>query len=67
MPDAWDDDWDKVADTSAKSAPVQPTVKLSRAERKAQHQEMNKQLWDAAEQPERSYFLEAKGAAPLTS
>ncbi|KAH0054001.1 hypothetical protein KCU60_g14652, partial [Aureobasidium melanogenum] len=53
MPDAWDDDWDKVADTSAKSAPVQPTVKLSRAERKAQHQEMNKQLWDAAEQPER--------------
>lgn len=53
--------------TSAKSAPVQPAVKLSRAERKAQHQELNKQLWDAAEQPERSYFLEAKGAAPLTS
>ncbi|KAG9942579.1 hypothetical protein KCU85_g9180, partial [Aureobasidium melanogenum] len=67
MPDAWDDDWDKVADSSAKSAPVQPAVKLSRAERKAQHQEMNKQLWDAAEQPERSYFLESKGAAPLNS
>ncbi|THY47339.1 hypothetical protein D6C90_04531 [Aureobasidium pullulans] len=68
MPDAWDDDWDKVADTSAKStAPVQPTVKLSRAERKAQHQELNKQLWNAAEQPERSYFLETKGATPLNS
>ncbi|KAI5250496.1 hypothetical protein E4T43_00337 [Aureobasidium subglaciale] len=74
MPDAWDDDWDKVADkltankTSAKSAPpVQTLPKLSRAERKAQHQELNKQLWDAAEQPERAYFLEAKGAAPLNS
>ncbi|KAI4729241.1 hypothetical protein E4T49_03034 [Aureobasidium sp. EXF-10728] len=69
MPDAWDDDWDKVADrqTSTNFAPAPPAVKLSRAERKAQHQELNKQLWDAAEQPERSYFLEAKGAAPLAS
>lgn len=28
---------------------------------------MNKQLWHAAEQPERSYFLEARGEAPLNS
>jgi hypothetical protein len=53
--------------SSKSSAPVQPLVKLSRAERKAQHQELNKQLWDAAEKPERSYFLEAKGAAPTNS
>lgn len=40
---------------------------MSRAERKAQHQEFNKQLWQAAEDPEPSYFLQAKGVAPVNS
>jgi len=38
---------------------------LTRSERKAKHVEANKQLWDAAERPERSYFLESKGTPPL--
>jgi len=38
---------------------------LSRAERKARHQEANKQLWQAAESPEQFHFLETKNAVPL--
>lgn len=40
----------------------QQPVRISRAERKAQHQEANKQLWQAAEEPERFHFLETKTA-----
>jgi len=52
----------------AKKAPPKPKaapVTLSRAERKAQHAEANRQLWEAAESQEQPYFLEAKNNVPL--
>ncbi|KAF1357028.1 hypothetical protein BDV97DRAFT_365716 [Delphinella strobiligena] len=64
LPDAWDDDWVNVADKSQTLPTPQQPIKISRAERKAQHQEANKQLWQAAEEPERFHFLEAKGHVP---
>ena len=68
VPDAWDDDWEKLvdvlripfgskfiqisADTKQKSPspPPEPQeeVKVSRAERRARHEEANKQLWESA-------------------
>jgi hypothetical protein len=68
VPDAWDDDWEKLADVcgflsdpkfiqistdpeqKASSPPPEPEVevKISRAERRAQHEEANKQLWESA-------------------
>ncbi|EPE25253.1 hypothetical protein GLAREA_11834 [Glarea lozoyensis ATCC 20868] len=51
IPDAWDDDWESQADKEeggvaiATSADV---VKVTRAERLAQHAETNKKIWDSA-------------------
>lgn len=39
--------------------------KLSKAERRAQHVERQKQLWDSAENPGRNLWLEAQGIVPL--
>jgi len=80
VPDAWDDDWQNVVDVSqaltvprlhtyiSQKTPARPKaapVMLSRAERKAQHAEANRQLWEAAESHEQPYFLEAKNNIPL--
>lgn len=70
VPDAWDDDWESMADVRAdgrlfalhawahaasqkreispRNETPEPPVRLSKAARKAQHVESNKQLWDAA-------------------
>ncbi|TID21468.1 hypothetical protein E6O75_ATG04863 [Venturia nashicola] len=65
IPSAWDDDdWEAQADKQAATPPrEEPIVKLSRAERKAKHDEANKQLWDAA--PEKPIFLLAREDVPL--
>lgn len=47
------------------AAPAPGPAKISKAELKAKHAEANKQLWEAAERPDRAYFLEAKGELPL--
>ena len=39
--------------------------KLSKAEKRAQHTQLQKQLWDTAENPSRNLWLEAQGAVPL--
>lgn len=39
--------------------------KLSKAERRAQHLEQQKQLWDTAENPARFHWLETQGVVPL--
>ncbi|KAE9974901.1 hypothetical protein EG328_003568 [Venturia inaequalis] len=67
IPSAWDDDdWEAQADKEAAAPPTEvPVVKLSRAERKAKHDEANKQLWDAAEAPEKPIFLLAREDVPL--
>ncbi|KAF2154611.1 hypothetical protein K461DRAFT_291537 [Myriangium duriaei CBS 260.36] len=62
IPSAWDDDWETAANAAPAASP--PKV-LSRTERKAAHVEANKKLWDAAEAPQRSYFLESRNDVPL--
>lgn len=47
-----------------KAQPELP-VKLTKAERRAQHQQLQKELWDTAENPNRSFFLESQGVVPL--
>jgi len=64
LANAWDDDWVNVADKSA-TKPPGPAPKLSKAERRAQHVEQQKQLWDSAENPSRKIWLETQGVVPL--
>ena len=42
-----------------------PPAKLSKAERRAQHLEQQKRLWDSAENPDRFHWLESQGVVPL--
>lgn len=39
--------------------------KLTKAQRRAQHLEQQKQLWDSAENPDRFHWLETQGVVPL--
>ncbi|KAL1633134.1 hypothetical protein SLS58_011206 [Diplodia intermedia] len=67
VPDAWDDDWEAVKPETTQSGPQVPK-KLTKAERRAQHAEFNRQLWEAAETPkEAPLFLQAKPDAPLNT
>ncbi|KAK4540542.1 hypothetical protein LTR36_009072 [Oleoguttula mirabilis] len=43
----------------------EPAPKLTKSERKAQHQELQKQLWDTAENPGRNHWLETQGVVPM--
>lgn len=47
------------------SAGSGPAPKLTKAERRAQHLEQQKQLWDTAENPTRFHWLETQGVVPL--
>ncbi|RWQ94501.1 hypothetical protein C8Q69DRAFT_499259 [Paecilomyces variotii] len=68
IPDAWEDDFERQVDTSATenpSAEKKVSSKVSKAQRRAQHAEFNRQLW--AEAPNRNsessqsfHFLEAR-------
>ncbi|KAF1956147.1 hypothetical protein CC80DRAFT_70023 [Byssothecium circinans] len=66
--DAWDDDWESVADrqdeNEKKGVPA-PPAKLTKAERRAQHAELNRQIWQSAENPEPLLFLEARNTIPV--
>ncbi|KNG51287.1 hypothetical protein TW65_01302 [Stemphylium lycopersici] len=63
LADAWDDDWESLADKEdEKPAEEQPKPKLTKAQLKAQHAELNKQLWQAAENPEPQWYPEVKPA-----
>ncbi|KAK5120971.1 hypothetical protein LTR85_005755 [Meristemomyces frigidus] len=64
VPDAWDDDWVNAADKPEAKTP-EAAPKLTKSERKAQHQELQKQLWDTAENPGRNHWLETQGVVPL--
>jgi len=51
VPDAWDDDWEAIADKADETAAVEAqeeTIKVSKAERLARHAETNKKIWDSA-------------------
>ncbi|KAF2472100.1 uncharacterized protein BDR25DRAFT_18309 [Lindgomyces ingoldianus] len=68
LPDAWDDDWESLADkqeTSDMNEEPPAPVKISKAERKAKHAELNRQIWESAEKPEPMLFLEARDNIPL--
>ncbi|PSN73216.1 hypothetical protein BS50DRAFT_481771 [Corynespora cassiicola Philippines] len=66
--DAWDDDWESLADkqdnVEQKNAPI-PEPKITKAELKAKHAELNRQIWEAAENPEPMLFLEARSPTPV--
>ncbi|KAK3672678.1 hypothetical protein LTR78_007490 [Recurvomyces mirabilis] len=64
VPDAWEDDWTNNPVTTDKPPSPAPAPKLTKAEKRAQHQELQKQLWDSAENPTRSYWLESQGVVP---
>ena len=42
-----------------------PPAKVSKSQRRAQHKEQQRQLWDSAENPDRFHWLEAQGVVPL--
>lgn len=69
VPDAWDDDWVFNADKSS-TAPLDPLPSsntMTKAERRAKQAELNKQIWQDAETPKDSFFLNTQGEVPLKS
>ncbi|KAL0474406.1 hypothetical protein QR685DRAFT_433643 [Neurospora intermedia] len=70
VPDAWDDDWESLADRAAKEAPSpepETEVKMTKAERLAMHVEAQRKLWEAAESEKEINFLAATSSVPLTT
>ncbi|KAL7821705.1 hypothetical protein V8C44DRAFT_363041 [Trichoderma aethiopicum] len=70
IPNAWDDDWESLADRErkiAKEPQVAPQPIMSRQERLQQHAEANRKLWESADSPETLYHVEASGGVPLTA
>ncbi|KAE8349341.1 hypothetical protein BDV28DRAFT_63024 [Aspergillus coremiiformis] len=69
-PDAWEDDWERQADTLA-SDPTPPppekkvSSKVTKAQRRAQQAEFNRQLWAEAESPQTFHYLESHSNVPL--
>ncbi|KAJ4404866.1 hypothetical protein N0V91_005602 [Didymella pomorum] len=59
LADAWDNDWESLADKEeVKPEPAKP-AKLSKAERRAQHAQLNREIWESAENPT-PMFLQAR-------
>ncbi|KAM7195090.1 hypothetical protein V8F20_007640 [Naviculisporaceae sp. PSN 640] len=74
VPDAWDDDWESLADRAAKEQPTsepepeaQQQQAMSKAERLAKHAEAQRKLWEAAETPEEPKFLPIANDVPLAT
>ncbi|CZR62063.1 uncharacterized protein PAC_11960 [Phialocephala subalpina] len=69
IPDAWDDDWESQADradAATEVAKAEEPVKLSKAERKTQHEESMRKVWESANEPEPTpFFLAARDNVPL--
>ncbi|KAF7589682.1 hypothetical protein BBP40_003974 [Aspergillus hancockii] len=69
-PDVWEDDWESQADRLA-SDPTSPppekkvSSKVTKAQRRAQQAEFNRQLWAEAEAPQTFHFLESRSDVPL--
>ncbi|KAJ5709667.1 hypothetical protein N7493_009958 [Penicillium malachiteum] len=67
--DAWDDDWESQADTLGTKPTPPPekkvSSKVSKAQRRAQQAEFNRQLWAEAETPQTFHFVEARSDVPL--
>lgn len=49
VPDAWEDDWETQADkVTPEVEQPEPQAPLTKAERLAQHTELNRKLWESA-------------------
>ncbi|KIW67406.1 hypothetical protein PV04_06665 [Phialophora macrospora] len=73
VPDAWEDEWSAAADDgklalAESEEPKKVSSKVTKAQRRAQQAEFNRQLWAEAEGPkEANYFLESRNVVPLRS
>ncbi|KAL1957817.1 hypothetical protein VTO42DRAFT_5535 [Malbranchea cinnamomea] len=72
VPDAWDDNWEAIADRQSQTPDPQPEKKVparvTKAQRRAQQAEFNRQLWAEAEAAQTYHFLETRAATiPLKS
>ncbi|KAH6648396.1 hypothetical protein BKA67DRAFT_661376 [Truncatella angustata] len=70
VPDAWEDDWEAQADRAATEppAPEPAPAPLSKKERIARHAELNRKIWQAAEEPDNGaplQYLSQQPAPPL--
>lgn len=69
IPDAWDEDWESQADRAVREeekAASTTQAPKSKAERWAEHRELNRQIWEAAEAPPEMYHVAATSNVPLT-
>ncbi|PYH79257.1 hypothetical protein BO82DRAFT_315614, partial [Aspergillus uvarum CBS 121591] len=70
-PDAWAENWEEQADklvadtTPPPAAEKKVSSKVTKAQRRAQQAEFNRQLWAEAESPQTFHFLEARSDVPL--
>ncbi|KAJ5190843.1 uncharacterized protein N7498_009828 [Penicillium cinerascens] len=64
IPNAWEDDWESQADILATKPTTEPEKKISskvtKAQRRAQQAEFNRQLWAEAETPQTFHFVETR-------
>ncbi|KAI0489636.1 hypothetical protein F4859DRAFT_159706 [Xylaria cf. heliscus] len=72
VPDAWDDDdWETKADRATATDPepdAESQAPMTKAQRLAQHAELNKKLWQSAEAPpEPFHFLASRSEPPLAT
>ncbi|CAI7568917.1 unnamed protein product [Penicillium glandicola] len=69
VPDAWEDSWENQADKldSNSTPPSEKKVssKVTKAQRRAEQAEFNRQLWAQAESTETFHFVEARADVPL--
>lgn len=68
VPDAWEDDWETQADRSLQEEEDMPAPQApkTKAERLAEHRELNRQIWEAAETPPELFHVAATSNVPLT-
>ncbi|KAJ9606571.1 hypothetical protein H2200_008579 [Cladophialophora chaetospira] len=73
VPDAWDEEWSTAVDdthppTAESAESKKVSSKVTKAQRRAQQAEFNRQLWAQAEGPkETNYFLESRNVVPMRS
>ncbi|KAF2018769.1 hypothetical protein BU24DRAFT_104792 [Aaosphaeria arxii CBS 175.79] len=68
VPDAWDEDWETLADKpETENTKPSGVLLLTKAERKAKHAEQNRAVWESAENPEPMLFLQARDNGPVQS
>ncbi|KAF1840805.1 uncharacterized protein K460DRAFT_295842 [Cucurbitaria berberidis CBS 394.84] len=68
LADAWDDDWESIADKEddrPDGNQPEPEPKLTKAQLKARHAELNKQIWESAENPEPQWYPQARNPIPV--